>query len=377
MQELAYPYDTFTTSVLDHTFIERCSEIANLVPLYFIMSGLWALITIFWIYLVMVRMKHQTLYLQKILMLFPICKALETMINGFFAKDCPWTSQTDTSEKYVEMARISIVTISYTIFLAILYLMSKGWNTIMFQMSRSQATYLTMIMGGVYLAYSAYFLSNGFTGVLYFMLAVMILMYALMGIVNSKNIIQCIKLLQSFITQSNNDEIVDTQLMLPQLKLKKSILIKFLFITMGYYLLKVVLYMIFAISKNQIANWKFAAFVSAMDFVFFGGILLVFRPRVWPQFYTLNLNELQNNLAGEADIRNEGNPRSLPLLISLVIDHDIIDKDKECIVQNYSHENTRTNSIDSFGEGDAIFVMNPNEYTIQDFEKDYETYQPE
>lgn len=30
------------------------------------------------------------------------------------------------------MARISIVTITYTILLAILFLMSKGWNTIAF-----------------------------------------------------------------------------------------------------------------------------------------------------------------------------------------------------------------------------------------------------
>lgn len=59
------------------------------------------------------------------------------------------------------MARITVITVTYTIFLALLYLMSKGWNTIAFSMSRNQATYLTMIMGGVYLTYSAYFLSIG------------------------------------------------------------------------------------------------------------------------------------------------------------------------------------------------------------------------
>mmetsp|Transcript_34815 Transcript_34815/g.25988 ORF Transcript_34815/g.25988 Transcript_34815/m.25988 type:complete len:97 (-) Transcript_34815:1102-1392(-) len=96
------------------------------------MSIVWTLITFLWIYYVFFRMKQHALYMNKILTLFPICKALETMINGFFTRDCPWTVQTDTSEKYVEMARISIVTISYTIFLAVLYLMSKGWNTILF-----------------------------------------------------------------------------------------------------------------------------------------------------------------------------------------------------------------------------------------------------
>lgn len=63
------------------------------------------------------------------------------------------------------MSRISIVTIGYTVILALLFLISKGWNTITFQLNRNQATGLTMIMGSVYLAYSAYFLSSDFEGI--------------------------------------------------------------------------------------------------------------------------------------------------------------------------------------------------------------------
>lgn len=100
---------------------------------------------------------------------------LEVLITGLYIDDCPWISQIDTSDRYVEMARISIVTISYTIYIAVLYLMCKGWNTILTQMNRNQATYLTMIMGGVYLTYSAYFLSNSFYGVKMFMLVSLIL----------------------------------------------------------------------------------------------------------------------------------------------------------------------------------------------------------
>jgi len=99
------------------------------------------------------------------LTLFPGCKILETVINGLYLGACPWVSSLEPSEKYLDMARISIVTITYTIFLALLYLISKGWNTILFQLTRNQATYLTMIMGAVYLAYSAYFLSADFNGI--------------------------------------------------------------------------------------------------------------------------------------------------------------------------------------------------------------------
>lgn len=94
----------------------------------------------------------------------------ESLITGLYIGECPWISSANSTDKYIEMARISIVTIAYTIFIAILYLMCKGWNTVVFQMNRNQATYLTMIMGGVYLTYSAYFLSNGFTGVRSFMI---------------------------------------------------------------------------------------------------------------------------------------------------------------------------------------------------------------
>jgi len=60
------------------------------------------------------------------------------------------------------MARISVVTITYTILLALLFLLSKGWNIVLFHLSRDQATNLTMIMAIVYLCYSAFFLSTDF-----------------------------------------------------------------------------------------------------------------------------------------------------------------------------------------------------------------------
>lgn len=63
------------------------------------------------------------------------------------------------------MARISIITICYTCFIAVFYLMSKGWQLTVQQLNRNQATNLTMIMGAVYLLYSAYFLSMDFASI--------------------------------------------------------------------------------------------------------------------------------------------------------------------------------------------------------------------
>lgn len=151
-------------SIMNHKFISRCEVLSVIVPYYFGLCILWFLITITWIYLVYFRFKRHALYLQKVMLLFPFCKFCEVLVNGLFLNACPWVTDygESSSEKYIEMARITVVTITNTIFLALFYLMSKGWNTTLFFITRNQATYLTMIMGGVYLAYSAYYLSIGF-----------------------------------------------------------------------------------------------------------------------------------------------------------------------------------------------------------------------
>ena len=86
------------------------------------------------------------------------------------------------------MARISIVTIVYTVYLALFYMFCKGWSITIFQMNRNQATYLTMIMGTVYLVYSAYFLSAGITAAQDTMVSIMILLFGSLGVINVRSV---------------------------------------------------------------------------------------------------------------------------------------------------------------------------------------------
>jgi len=83
-------------------------------------------------------------------------KALETLLEGGFLAFCPWYSVTSNTIQYVQMARISVITIAYTAIVSFLYLVCKGWQTTISQLNRTQATNLTMIMGGIYLTYSAF-----------------------------------------------------------------------------------------------------------------------------------------------------------------------------------------------------------------------------
>jgi hypothetical protein len=168
------------------------------VPTYIVIALIWIAITIgYWIHTFVVN-KANALYLQRSLIMLPIIKIFETLITGLYLNKCPWVISEDPSEKYIDMARISIITLSYTVMLALMYLMSKGWNVIIFQMSRDQATTLTMIMGSVYLAYSAYFLSSDFNSISVFIKLIMAVVYMVLGYLNTKNIWGCLNQIKQF-----------------------------------------------------------------------------------------------------------------------------------------------------------------------------------
>jgi predicted membrane protein len=94
------------------------------------------------------------------------------------------------------MSRISLVTLTYTILLSIISVLSKGWQVLVFQLTRNQTTNLTIKLASVYLCYSAYFLAQDFTNITKFMKVVMALMYVVIGYRNFQNTKKCIKGLQ-------------------------------------------------------------------------------------------------------------------------------------------------------------------------------------
>lgn len=67
-------------------------------------------------------------------------------------------------------------------------MLSKGWNTTNQVVDRNQATNLTLVMGIIYLMYSAYFLSTDFVGMGEFVNAVLAFIYMILGIVNYKSL---------------------------------------------------------------------------------------------------------------------------------------------------------------------------------------------
>lgn len=100
------------------------------------------------------------------------------------------------------MSRISIVTLAYTILLSLISILSKGWQIISFQLSRDQATSLTIMLASIYLCYSAYFLSLDFQNIKTFMKIVMALLFIVLGYSNWKNNKKSMRSLQRLIRET-------------------------------------------------------------------------------------------------------------------------------------------------------------------------------
>jgi len=83
---------------------------------------------------------------------------------------------------------VTSVTFTYTFIHALFFMLAKGWNTTSQVVDRNQATNLTLVMGIIYLVYSAYFLSVDYDGMKEFVNAVLALLYLVLGITNLKSV---------------------------------------------------------------------------------------------------------------------------------------------------------------------------------------------
>jgi hypothetical protein len=95
--------------------------------------------------------------------------------------------------------------------------MSKGWQIVQFQMDRDQASNLTLMMGTIYLTYSAYFLAIDFAEIQMFMKIILAVMYGVMGFNNLRSIKQQILKVQLFtvnIIQENQEDVMREALFL-------------------------------------------------------------------------------------------------------------------------------------------------------------------
>ena len=118
-------------------------------------------------------------------MIIPVFKLLRVLAYGYYIGACPWQDQ--MTARYLLMALVTISTIYQTVFAALLLLISKGWVIMRPFLSRENATTLTVLMGAIYLAYSAYYISSDTSGVKSLISGVITVLYIIIFVFVMKN----------------------------------------------------------------------------------------------------------------------------------------------------------------------------------------------
>lgn len=102
--------------------------------------------------------------------ILPILKLADSFAYLLFIRQCPWTAEeTYFPARYLIMTLITVASIYQTLFLGIIWLLGKGWSLVYFAIDWDSAASITTAMGGIYIAYSALFVSLPGTFFWYFM----------------------------------------------------------------------------------------------------------------------------------------------------------------------------------------------------------------
>lgn len=89
---------------------------------------------------------------QKILIIIPILKLIDTFSYYLFLGQCPWvTEDTEFEAKYLIMLLVTVSSIYQSISIGILMMLSCGWSLLYNEVAREIATSITIAMGVTYL----------------------------------------------------------------------------------------------------------------------------------------------------------------------------------------------------------------------------------
>lgn len=144
------------------------------------------------------------------------------------------------------MAFITISTIYQTIFVAIFLLISKGWVIIHSTLSRQQATAVTMLMGVVYLSYSAYYVVIDVESIKSLIDLTINLIYILLTYLILRNCIKVLAVLNFHLRMLNEGDFFNLH---DSLILKIKLIKRFMFIAFMFFTFELVAHGLIPLTK--------------------------------------------------------------------------------------------------------------------------------
>eukprot|EP00347_Sterkiella_histriomuscorum_P016631 403352447 len=351
LQQFAFPVSKNHNVKMIHEYLTNC-QVLNTVSNYFLgICTSYGLVILIWIMSILFIYNDQVNTLQKALLVVPIFKLLRISIYTFYISECPWTDQ--LTSRYLMMALVTVSTIYQTVFIAVLLLISKGWMITRTNLTRSQATMTTMLMGAVYLVYSAYYVSANMESVKnligMFINILYLGLYAFM-MRNSMAVLTTLKYHQSLVRTNDVTSIYYS------LSLKRNMMTKFIYIITAYFLFEIVVHGILPMMSDDKSFDSFTTILYQFyDFTLNLAFLWVFRPRQWPTYFNLNILEQPFlgvfGAVGQSYNDDQEQRQLAPLKQALLKCYSNLSNDKLCEGDSLSNQ--------SFTSDCQVLIYNP------------------
>ena len=302
--------------------------------------------------------------MQKSLTAIPLLKLLQATIYTAYTGSCPWEHQMEA--RYLLMALVTLSTIYQTIFISLLLLLSKGWSIARSALSRQDLSTITLMMGAIYLVYSAFYVSINIEGMKLFISIVLNALYLILMIVVVKNSSETrglLKAQQKIIYENEIDQLK------PSINLKVGIMTKFTLIAVFYFGFELVINGLIPSvelaarqtthqqSQSSYNPWE-EVIQQYYDLAIIIGILYVFRSRTWPEFFTVGLFDGEQTSEFNSSIDTLIEQYKIVPLISTTIDSKILNSHKGFELEDCDEYGVNR----SFQSDEQVVILNPTDF---------------
>jgi len=287
-----------------------CDRLASRETVFFFITVSWIGILTWWVLKNCHFFKTQTTVLQKLLLIIPVLKLIDTLAYYLFLKQCPWlTEENEFASKYLIMTLVTVSSIYHSIIIGIFMMISSGWTLLHNQMSRDYATRVTVTMGVTYLWYSAYFVSLPNSPFRVFMEAFMAFIYSYICYFWLKFTYRSLWIMDRFCSFMRVNRV---QNLLVATQLKHRMMRRYMIISMVFFAHMVVFQgLIPLVLEYYPTNLYFTTSLDMVqqiiDVIVYFWLLYNFRSRDWPLYFMIasfelgNLNQFVAGIAKNAD----------------------------------------------------------------------------
>lgn len=278
-----------------------CEDVLALVYLYAASAALWVVVFLWWYVQASCWARAHVRPLHRLISFALFFKCLLDISQSLLLATCPGTSAT---AGYLYLAACSSYTLYFTFLYTTFLLISKGYCITRYGLLRQEVTVVAMLMGGVYLCYSAYTLDpDGLYPLVFMVMAAVLFTTARF----TMRTLKAVRLHVAHLALANVQE-----LLRPALK-KLSVLKSFSRLLLTYFVIELILGMTLLPAsilsfKVQLANETAQELVELCIITW---MLVLFRPRDLGPYGSLPL----------VDTGDPGQVRSLPPLLTASIPH--------------------------------------------------------